>query len=130
VDAQIGSRVLDKLEPMGVLDDTVVIFTSDHGEMLGDHGRFQKAIHWSPSSLVPVVIRHPACKGGGRVDQPVELTDLTATIAIHSRIVARRLRIMHRRQCRAIRLQANGTVERGGMFARVVTLKYDYGLAD
>ena len=79
VDAQIG-RVLDKLESMGVLDDTVVLFTSDHGEMLGDHGRFQKAIHWTASSRVPAVIRHPDCRGGQRIASPVELTDLTATI--------------------------------------------------
>lgn len=79
VDDQIG-RVLDKLEAMGVLENTVILFTTDHGEMLGDHGRFQKSIHWHPATVVPTAIRHPAHLHGHRVTTPVELTDLTATI--------------------------------------------------
>jgi len=79
VDDQVG-RILDKLEEMGILEDTVVLFVADHGEMLGDHGRFQKSIHWHQSAVVPCAIRHPDFLNGQENDKPVELVDLTATI--------------------------------------------------
>jgi arylsulfatase A-like enzyme len=79
VDDQVG-RIFEKLEEMQVLDNTVIFFVSDHGEMLGDHGRFQKSIHWHPSAVVPCAIRHSAHLSGNVCAHPVELTDLTATI--------------------------------------------------
>lgn len=75
-----AARVFSALEQTGRLDDTVILFVSDHGEMLGDHGRFQKGVHWHQSALVPCAVRHPDHLDRRRVDTPVELTDLTATI--------------------------------------------------
>ena len=79
VDDQVG-RILDKLEEMGELDNTVILFIADHGEMLGDHERFQKSIHWHQSAQVPCAIRHPEHKSSQKFTTPVSLVDLTATI--------------------------------------------------
>jgi len=84
IDEQIG-LICDKLEDEGLLDETVILFASDHGEMLGDHFRVQKAMPWKESATVPAAIRHPdfPAKGadGPPVNaSPVEITDLTATI--------------------------------------------------
>lgn len=79
VDEQVG-RILDTLESEGVLDDTVVLFTADHGGMLGDRGLNGKAVPWRQASVVPAMIRHPDHLESRTNDSPVELTDLTATI--------------------------------------------------
>ncbi len=82
VDEQVG-RVLDALEQEGMMDNTVLLFTADHGEMLGDHARVQKSTWQSGSARVPCLVRHPRHLAGRSprvVDTPVELTDITATI--------------------------------------------------
>lgn len=56
VDHQIG-RLLDALEAEGILEDTVVIFTSDHGELLFDHTLFRKAMPYQGSVQVPLIMR-------------------------------------------------------------------------
>jgi len=79
VDEQVG-RMLDVLERKGILDDTLVVFTSDHGEMLGDHGEDGKCKPYDPSSRVPLLARCPALIQPGTVsDVMVELIDLPAT---------------------------------------------------
>ena len=78
-DDQIG-RVFDALEKEGLLDETVIMFTTDHGEMGGDHCRKQKGIYYKESILVPTAIRHPDYLDKRLVATPVEITDLTATI--------------------------------------------------
>ncbi len=65
VDEQVG-RVCDALEREGMLDNTVLIITSDHGEMLGDHGHFQKMRYQRQSATVPAAVRHPAYLHGAR----------------------------------------------------------------
>lgn len=85
VDDQVG-RVLSSLDEQGLLDSTVVLFTSDHGDLLGDHLRLQKSSPYRESLTVPLAIRLPDDAARGpvasqrRVDAPVELTDITATI--------------------------------------------------
>jgi arylsulfatase A-like enzyme len=79
IDEQIG-RILAKLEDAGILEDTVILFTADHGEMMGDHGRVQKQSPYHASAVVPTAIRHPDYLHGKLNASPVELTDLTATI--------------------------------------------------
>lgn len=79
VDEQVG-RVLDCLEQEGLLDETVVMFSADHGDMMGDHGRMQKG-DWHDGSLrVPTAIRHPQHLRRARCSAPVEIIDLTATL--------------------------------------------------
>ncbi|MFC5451594.1 sulfatase family protein [Paenibacillus aestuarii] len=79
IDEQVG-RILTKLEEEGILDDTVLLFTADHGEMMGDHGRAQKQSPYHASAIVPAAIRHPSYLHGERNSAPMELTDFTATI--------------------------------------------------
>lgn len=50
IDEQIG-KILAKLEDQGVLDETVILLTSDHGEMPGDHFRVQKQMPYPPAQL-------------------------------------------------------------------------------
>jgi len=80
VDHHIG-RVLDALDELGLAGDTLVIFTSDHGDMLCDHGMMLKFVLYRGSVGVPLLMRMPGRIEAGRtVDEPVCLTDLHATI--------------------------------------------------
>ncbi|HAT10457.1 MAG TPA: hypothetical protein DCS97_07665, partial [Planctomycetes bacterium] len=74
IDEQIG-RVFETLEAEQVLQDTVLMFTSDHGEMMGDHFRIQKQVPWKESVLVPTAIRHPDHLRSARNGSPVEIID-------------------------------------------------------
>ncbi len=58
VDAQIG-RLMDHLKQTGSYDDTLIIFTSDHGEQLGDHWAFSKYCYFDETFHVPLIIRDP-----------------------------------------------------------------------
>jgi len=82
VDAQVG-RVLDALDRGGLADDTVVVFTSDHGDMAGAHRQFIKG--WQPyeeTYRVPLVIRWPGVIApGGVCERLVQLHDLAHTFA-------------------------------------------------
>ncbi len=81
IDAEVG-RVLDALERRGALADTLVIFTSDHGEMLGDHAIMLKGPMLYESVVrVPLILHQPgAIPPGFRVPQLVQMIDLTQTI--------------------------------------------------
>ncbi len=81
IDEQIG-RMLDHLEANGQLDNTIVIFWSDHGEAAGDHGRFAKD-RWNTDEIIrlPCAIRWPRRIPAGRTVKPlVEAVDLMPTI--------------------------------------------------
>ena len=79
VDHQIG-RILAVLEERGVLDNTLVLFVADHGEMLGDHGLSGKCHPHDPSTRVPLLARYPALILPGTVsDALAEITDIPAT---------------------------------------------------
>ena len=60
VDTCVG-RVMDALEALGLAEDTIVVYTSDHGEMNGDHGLFQKFCLFDPSVKVPLIVSYPGC---------------------------------------------------------------------
>ena len=81
IDDQVG-RVLDALAASGQADDTLVIFTSDHGEMLGDHGLIQKGCRFYEGLVrVPLILSWPGrIRAGQRSDALVELTDLAPTL--------------------------------------------------
>lgn len=78
IDFQIG-RLLDALAERGALDDTVLVFSADHGEMLGDHGRYTKSCPYESALRIPMIVAAPQL-APGTCDQPVELIDLAATI--------------------------------------------------
>lgn len=77
-------RVLDKLRSLGRLDDALIVFTSDHGEMLGERNfRFSKYCLYDSSVRVPLILSGsmvPEQKCGTIDDRPVELVDLYPTI--------------------------------------------------
>ncbi|MEF2071372.1 sulfatase family protein [Consotaella aegiceratis] len=80
IDAQIG-HLIATLDRRGVLDDTIVIFTSDHGDCLNDHGHSQKWNMYEQTVHVPAVIWGPGLTAGGRqVDDLAELMDWGPTI--------------------------------------------------
>jgi choline-sulfatase len=76
------AQVLDQLEYVGQdLDDWIIVYTSDHGEMLGQHGIWEKQQFYEASVRVPLIIRWPRGFDGGRViDENVNLCDLFATL--------------------------------------------------
>jgi arylsulfatase A-like enzyme len=63
VDHHIG-RLLDHLDRSGLSERTVVVFTSDHGEMMGSHGTFAKSLLFDEAIRVPLIIRRPGQPGG------------------------------------------------------------------
>jgi arylsulfatase A-like enzyme len=67
VDENVG-RVLDALDAEGVAQDTVVVYTSDNGFFLGEHGLFDKRLMYEPSIRVPMLLRYPARVKPGQVD--------------------------------------------------------------
>ena len=78
LDAQVG-RVLDALDASGQAEDTLVILTSDHGEMLGHKGFWGKSTMYEDSARVPLIISGPGVTKGRR-DDPVSLIDLAPTL--------------------------------------------------
>lgn len=81
VDDQLG-RLWQGLRDLGAWDDTVVVVTADHGEMLGDHGLVQKLGYWEASYHIPCIVRdprHPAT-AGTVVDRFTENVDVMPTI--------------------------------------------------
>ncbi|WP_275401922.1 sulfatase-like hydrolase/transferase [Ruania rhizosphaerae] len=79
--------VLDKLEEAGQdIDEWTVVFTSDHGEMLGEHGVWEKQRFFEGSVRVPLFIRSPRRFRSRRVAENVSLCDLYATLGELSEI--------------------------------------------
>ncbi len=78
----IGKRgaLLDALEKTGQADNTVIVFTADHGEMLGERGMWFKFNPYEPSIKVPLIIHAPGAKAGQRVGQNCSLVDLLPTL--------------------------------------------------
>ncbi|MCB2158143.1 MAG: sulfatase-like hydrolase/transferase, partial [Rhodobacteraceae bacterium] len=76
VDDKVG-ELMDVLDEQGLRDDTIVILTSDHGEMLGEKGLIQKRSLYEWSARIPLIVAMP---GGRRADvsTPVSLLDLPA----------------------------------------------------
>jgi arylsulfatase A-like enzyme len=70
---------LDELERRGELTDTLVVFSSDHGEMLGDRGAWGKSVPYGPSVGVPLICAGPGVAPGARCELPTTILDLAAT---------------------------------------------------
>ncbi|MEL6108483.1 MAG: sulfatase-like hydrolase/transferase, partial [Planctomycetota bacterium] len=81
IDAQLG-LVLDALDKSGHAEDTIVLFTSDHGYHLGDHFLWGKVTLFDIGAKVPFVVRAPGlAKAGATSDAMVELVDIFPTLA-------------------------------------------------
>ncbi len=78
-DHHIG-RLLDALEETGQAEDTLVVSTVDHGEMLGDQGLLGKQTFFDPAYHIPLIIRDPEKAGGQVVDSFTESVDLLPSV--------------------------------------------------
>ncbi|MGI6544131.1 MAG: sulfatase [Limnochordia bacterium] len=79
IDDQIG-LLLAALEKRQMVDNTIIVFTSDHGEMLGDQGLFQKNVPYEAALRVPLIFAGPGIAGDRSVDALIELIDLNPTL--------------------------------------------------
>lgn len=81
IDFNIG-RVLDELDELGLADRTIVVYTADHGEMMGEHGCWTKGMQGYDATLrVPLIVRLPGViPAGGRRTELVESIDLLPTL--------------------------------------------------
>jgi len=88
IDYQVG-RMLDTLEESGQLDNTLIIFASDHGEFLGDYNCFGKRSFLDSAARVPMICRLPGTFEAGAVcDTPVSLVDIMPTALAAGNCVA------------------------------------------
>ena len=78
IDRGIG-QILAAVAARGELDNTLVVFSSDHGEMLGDHNRWGKHVPYQASLGIPLVIAGPGVRARGNSRALVTLTDLAST---------------------------------------------------
>ena len=79
IDDQVG-LMLDALEQRGQLDNTYVVFTSDHGEMLGDHGLYTKSVPYDGAVHIPLLVAGPGIAGGRASQALIELIDVHPTL--------------------------------------------------
>ena len=76
-----AGQVLKALDDLGLADDTMVVYTSDHGEMLGEHGLWNKFVFYEPSVCVPLIFRVPGLtQANVRCATPVSITQVMPTI--------------------------------------------------
>ncbi len=80
VDAQVG-RVLDKLEETGLDKNTIVVFTSDHGYHLGEHGHWMKRTLFDNGTRIPLIVSGPGINKNEKImDAPIEMIDIYPTL--------------------------------------------------
>lgn len=80
IDHWIG-EILSAFQRRGWLEDALILFWSDHGEMLGDHQRLHKSVFYESSAHVPLIIRYPGVIEGGKIcDALVEIIDAYPTL--------------------------------------------------
>ena len=77
IDEMVG-RIIDTLNSTGMADNTAIVFTSDHGEMLGERGMWFKKHFFEPALRIPLIVKLPGAKPG-RVASPASLVDLLPT---------------------------------------------------
>lgn len=83
IDHQIG-RFLNAMQEYGVYQNTVILFASDHGELLGDHNLYRKSLPYEGSAKVPFILANPGndlnLKQNSQVEQVVEMRDIMPTL--------------------------------------------------
>lgn len=83
IDDQIGD-ILTALKEKGMYDNSIICFTADHGDMLGDHYHWRKTYPYEGSVHIPYIVKWPASvkktvPAGARIEEPVELRDFLPT---------------------------------------------------
>ncbi len=79
MDTHVGT-ILSALEECGLWDQTIIVFTSDHGDMLGSHRLAGKCVMFEEALRVPLLVRLPGQGGGRRIAGPVSQIDLVGTL--------------------------------------------------
>ena len=80
VDENLG-LVLDYLDSSGLAEDTLVLYTTDNGYFLGEHGWYDKRFMYEPALRIPLLVRYPRLVGGGIVpDRPALNVDIAPTL--------------------------------------------------
>lgn len=120
VDNAIG-RILQVLEYLDLADDTIIIYASDHGEMAGEKGAWQKTVFFDASAKVPLIMRWADNFSNGNLcKEPVGLIDLFPTLCDFAQIPVPQV-------CDGISLKplllGDGTIERKAIFSESVVLK-------
>jgi arylsulfatase A-like enzyme len=89
IDENFG-RLMKCLEQQGLADDTIVVFTSDHGEMMGSHNRMHKGVWYAESFGIPLIIRYPGkiepCKDDLLICVPDMMPSLLALLGLKNNI--------------------------------------------
>ena len=80
-DDQVG-KLVDRLRQLGLEQNTVVIITSDHGDMLGERGMWFKRHHFEWASRIPLMVSAPGRMAHSVIEQPVSLVDLLPTLLV------------------------------------------------
>ena len=80
IDDNVG-RILDYLKNNNLVNNTIVVFTSDHGDLLGEHGKLNKGLPYETSARVAFLLRYPnGVKPGKKIEKAYTMTDFTPTI--------------------------------------------------
>ena len=79
IDDYVG-EIVDLLKELGLYDNTIIIYTSDHGEMLGEHGLWFKNTALEPSARVPLIFSGVNIPKNKRISEPVSLLDMGPTL--------------------------------------------------
>jgi arylsulfatase A-like enzyme len=75
------ARIVSALDEQGLAEDTILVFTSDHGDMHGSHGVYKKQWPWDESIKIPFVLRYPRrVAAGSRFDFPISAIDVMPTL--------------------------------------------------
>ena len=90
IDSHVG-KIREALAAQGALENTIFVYTADHGEMAGDHGKFGKEVFFEGSMRVPLIVAGPGVKPGIDSRALVELIDLGRTLNEVCRVPAHKL---------------------------------------
>jgi len=127
IDVEVG-RLMDTLDTLGLTENTIIIFTSDHGDMLGSQNTIFKCKPWEESIRVPGIIRYPKTIKPGQVrDLLVSHVDLAPTLLSYCEVED--THTMHGRNLRA-QLDGDTTDEPEAVFLQIYEPRRMWGLPD
>lgn len=111
-------KILNKLDELGLADNTLVIFTSDHGEMLGAHGLREKNVFYEESAHIPLILRFP-----GEIEKNKVVTGYISTVDLFATILDYLKIGYHQSDGKSLRGLMEGTDSEHGKY---VVTEWDY----